>query len=69
MRGRQFCLETAIDFFMSICYNVQACYTNISNQEKSMIQILLFRVYLAKAAQKQYLTQSLMEKKGAGGAK
>lgn len=23
---------------------------------------LLFRVYLAKAAQKQYLTQSLMEK-------
>ena len=39
---------------------------NISNQEKSMIQILLFRVCLAKAAQKQYLTQSLMEKKGAG---
>lgn len=58
MRGRQFYLEIAIDFFMSICYNVQVCHTNISNQEKSMIQILLFRVYLAKEAQKQCLTQS-----------
>lgn len=32
-----------------------------------MIQILLFWVYLAKAAQKQYLTQSLMEKKSTSG--